>query len=85
MFRTKVAAKAVARNAVAVVSAALLPGAVVRLPVPCPMLLPGGLLNALLLLALPRGCGTPLLPGVFLRPADRWPLLLRSLSLSPLR
>ena len=46
--RTKVATETVIWNAVAVVAAALLPGAVLGLPARCAMLLPGGLLFALL-------------------------------------
>lgn len=48
------------RHAVAVVPAPLLPGAVVGLPVPCAMILPGRLLRALLLLSALRLLVLPL-------------------------
>jgi hypothetical protein len=87
MLRSKVAAKAGVRNAVSAITAALLPGTVVLLPVSRSMLLPGSLLDVLLGLAtLRRGSG-PLLHGLFLLPADGRALLrsLPWLRLGPLR
>jgi hypothetical protein len=57
---TIVATEIRVRNAVAVITAALIPSAVVGLPVACPMSLPSGTLHLLLLR---RG---PLLPGLHL-------------------
>jgi hypothetical protein len=48
MLWSEVAAKAVVGNAIAVIAAALLPGAVVRLPVSRPTLLKGALPDATL-------------------------------------
>jgi hypothetical protein len=81
VIRSEIAAKAVVRDPVAVITAALLPGAVVRLPVSCPMLLPRSLLNMLLRPALLRADRGPLLPAVLLLGADRRILPLRSLTL----
>jgi hypothetical protein len=78
MVRAEITAKTVVRNAISVVATALLPCAMVRLPVPCPVLLPGSLLDMLLCLAwLWRGAS--LLPGVLLLPADGRVLRLPSL------
>ena len=84
MVRSEIAAKAVVGNAVAVIAAALLPGAVVRLPVPCPMLLPGSLLDMLLRRGLLWTGRSSLLTGVLLLRADSRALLLGG-CLAPLR
>ncbi len=59
MIRTKIAAKTVIRNAVAVIATTLLPGTVFGLPILCAMLLPHlrpvPLLHALHLLRRPIG------------------------------
>ena len=79
MIRPEIATKAVVRNPVAAIAAALLPGAVVRLPVACPMLLPGSLPDMLLCQTLARGRWGPLLPVVLLLFTDDRKLPLRSL------
>jgi hypothetical protein len=85
MIRSEIPAEAVVGNPIAVISAALLPGAMIRLPVCCPMLLPGSLLHTPLIRTLPWSGSASLLLGVFLLFAD-WPaLLLPGLGLSPLR
>lgn len=84
MIRSEITAKAVVRNPIAVIAAALLPGAVVRLPVPCPMILPGSLLDMLLCPALLWNGSTSLLPGVLLLLADGLALRLPSLWSSTL-
>ncbi len=50
MLRAEKSAIAILRNPIAVVASALLPATVIRMPVPCAMILPGALLNTTLVL-----------------------------------
>lgn len=88
MFRSKITTKAVVGNSVAFIAATLPPRAMIRLPVPCPMLLPDSLLYSPLGLALPRRRSAPLLPVVLLLFTHSRKLLLRRLPwllVGPLR
>ena len=66
MGRTKIASVVVLRNAVPIVAAALLPVAVLRLPVRCAALLPDATLFGLLPVLLLRGLEFDLLRTVLL-------------------
>ena len=79
VIRTKVSTETVVRDAVAVISATLLPSAMVGIPVLGTMLLPRGLLDALLFLSALRTFIAPLLLGVLLLVVPF--LLLRLLSM----
>ena len=63
MVRTKVSAETVVGDAIAMVTATLLPGPVVRVPMLRTMLPPSALLDTLLLLRMP-GLVAPRLPGI---------------------
>ncbi len=77
MLRPKVSTEPVFRDAIAAVTATLLPVAVVRVPVLGPMLLPGTLLDTVSILSVPWFVAPPLL-GVLL--VSVLVLLLRLLS-----
>src|ERR1700687_3939514 len=66
MVLTKISSVAIVRNAVAVISAPLLPVAMIGIPVLGAVLLPRALLNALLFLSVLRTFIAPLLLGVLL-------------------
>lgn len=76
MVRPKVSTETVLGNAVAVVAAALLPGAVVGVPVLRAMLLPGAVLHALPFLGALGRLIAPLLLGVLFVPLLGLPLRL---------
>lgn len=79
MFLAKGTAEAVVGNAVPVVSAPLLPGAVIRLPALRAMLLPYATLDALLFLSTLRSCVAPGLLGIGALLPRPLPLLLASI------
>jgi hypothetical protein len=81
VVRTKVATETVVRDAVAVISATLLPSAMVGIPVLGAMPLPRALLDALLFLSALRTFITPLLLSVLLLVVPFLPLLLLVLLL----
>jgi len=84
MVRPKVSAKPVVGDAIAVVAAALLPGAMVGFPVLRAMLPPRALLNPRLFLCASRSLVAPPLFSPLLLVALLWPLFsLRLLLLWP--
>ncbi len=70
MLRAEITAKAIVRDAVACIATALAPGAMIRLPVRGPMLLPGSLLVVLLPKVAPLDGRAPVLAVVLLLSAD---------------